>query len=107
MATQITQSPLFAFLRPLSEVLLMEQNGNAQIRVALCLACAIEAAPRPDVAHMLRLLPRLVKLLQSPSFKAKPALLSVVVPCLVEFLSSNAWATRKAATDALTPVAVA
>ncbi|RWR75713.1 microtubule-associated protein TORTIFOLIA1-like protein [Cinnamomum micranthum f. kanehirae] len=125
MAAQITRPPFSSFLRPLSEALLLEQDGNAQIGAALCLASAIEAAPRPDVAQLQRLLPRLVKLLRSPSFKAKPALLSligcavgagaarggqllsVVVSSLAEFLSSEDWAARKAAADALARVAVA
>ncbi|KAL5974285.1 hypothetical protein ACLOJK_030949 [Asimina triloba] len=123
MASLITRPPFSVFLKPLSEVLLIEQDYHSQIGSALCLAAAIEAAPCPDHAQLQRLLPRLVKLLKSESFKAKPALLSLVgsivairaastahllgslIPCLVEFLSSDDWGARKAAAEALTRAA--
>ncbi|XP_038984076.1 TORTIFOLIA1-like protein 5 isoform X1 [Phoenix dactylifera] len=113
-------------LRPLADALLHEQDRCAQIASALCLAAAVDAASTDrDLAHHLqRLLPRLVKLLRSNAFKAKPALLSLLgsvagaggastpallgllVSCLVEFLSSEDWAARKAAADALSLLAV-
>lgn len=70
-------------------------------------------------------LPRLGKLAKSEGFKAKAALLVLIgsvvgvggassrgvldwlVPCVVEFLSSEDWAVRKAAAEALGKVAVA
>ncbi|XP_073011309.1 TORTIFOLIA1-like protein 3 isoform X1 [Typha latifolia] len=113
-------------LRPLTDALLHEQDQNAQISAALCLAAAVDATGAyPDLAHHLqKLLPRLVKLVRSNAFKAKaplisllgsvaaaggaaaPALVGVLVPCLVEFLASEDWAARKAAAEALAVVAV-
>ncbi|XP_072977247.1 TORTIFOLIA1-like protein 5 [Typha angustifolia] len=117
-------------LRPLADALLHEQDYNAQIASALCLAAAVDAAsaagdPRSDLAsHLQRILPRFLKLLRSNAFKAKPALLSVIgsvaaaggahspalvgilIPCLREFLYSEDWAARKAAAEALTLVAI-
>ena len=96
----------------------------AQIGAALCLASAIDAAPDPDPARLARMLPRFEKLLKCESFKAKSALLALIgsvvstgaasfggvvknlVPCLVEFLSSEDWAARKAAAEALLSLAV-
>lgn len=69
-------------------------------------------------------MPKLEKLLKCESFKAKPALLTVVgsmigagvasseqvvrklVECLVGFVSSEDWAARKAAAEALVKLAV-
>nr|CAD1826774.1 unnamed protein product [Ananas comosus var. bracteatus] len=99
----------------------------AQLAAALCLAAAVDASDPgdPDLArHLQRLLPRLVKLLRSNAFKAKPALLSLLgsaaaaggaatpalagllVPCLVDSLASEDWAARKAASEALTLLAL-
>uniref|UniRef100_A0A1D1XIG6 Microtubule-associated protein TORTIFOLIA1 n=1 Tax=Anthurium amnicola TaxID=1678845 RepID=A0A1D1XIG6_9ARAE len=116
------------FLKPLSESLLLEQDQYAQMGSALCLAAAVEeasaAALGRDLAqHLHRLVPRLVKLARSEGFKAKPALLSllgsvvaaggastpslleILVPCLADALSSDDWAARKAASEALSRVA--
>lgn len=125
MASEITSPPFGAFLKPLTEALLLEQDCSSQAGAAQCLAAAIEATPHPDLAQLQRLLPRLLKLLRSPGFKAKPALLSLIgsivgvhaasdthlvgliIPCLVEFLSSEDWAARKAASDAFARLAIA
>ncbi|KAB2628574.1 microtubule-associated protein TORTIFOLIA1 [Pyrus ussuriensis x Pyrus communis] len=86
---------------------------------ALCLAGAIDSAPDPDPVQLKRSLQRLGKLAKSESFKAKAALLVLVgaggassqgtldwlVPCGVEFLSSEDWTVRKAAAEALGKVA--
>lgn len=87
------------------------------------MAAAIEAAPEPEVEHLRKVLPRLGKLVKGEGFKAKAALLSLIgsivgvggasskglldwlVPCLVEFLSSEDWTARKAAAEALGKVA--
>lgn len=97
---------------------------NSQIGAALCLAAAIDGSPDPEPVFLKRLLPRLEKLLRSRSFKAKAALLTVfgsvigtdgalsqqalrnLVKCLVEFVSSEDWAARKAAAEALAKLAV-
>lgn len=88
------------------------------------MASAIDAAPDPEPAKLAKLLPKFEKMLKCHSFKAKPALLAVIgsviesggisghgalrnlVPCLVEFLSSEDWAARKAAAEALTKLAI-
>ncbi|KAJ4960637.1 hypothetical protein NE237_020547 [Protea cynaroides] len=124
MASQITKPPFSVFLKPLTEALLLEQDYNAQIGSALCLASAIEASPDPEPLQFQKLLPRLLKLLKAECFKAKPALLSLIgsiaavggassrnvltylVPSLVEYLSSDDWAARKAASEAFLKLAI-
>ncbi|XAR64996.1 hypothetical protein NMG60_11008921 [Bertholletia excelsa] len=125
MASKITKPPFSSFLKPLVDAIFHEQDYNSQIGSALCLAAAIESSPDPEPAQLLKLLPRLLKLVKNDCFKAKPALLSLIgsiasaggasnrnvlaamVPCLVEFLSSEDWAARKAAAEALSRLAVA
>lgn len=83
----------------------------------------MDAAPDPETAKLARLMPRFEKLLKSESFRAKPALLTLIgssivagaasgegalrslVPALVQFLSSEDWAARKAAAEALVKLA--
>ncbi|XP_057948542.1 TORTIFOLIA1-like protein 4 [Malania oleifera] len=123
MSSQITKPPFSAFLKPLSEAVMLEQDYNSQIGSAMCLAAAIEASPDPEPAQLSKIFPRLLKLAKSECFKAKPALLSLIgsivgaggaasrnvvdglIPCLVEYLSSEDWAARKAAAEALGRVA--
>lgn len=120
------------FLKPLSESLFLEQDHNAQVGLAMCLAAAIDevstvCADRDrgvcnyDLQqHLKRLVPRLVNLSKKDSFKAKgdllsllgsivvaggastPAMLAIIIPCLAESLASDDWAVRKAAAEALT-----
>ncbi|KAL3031342.1 hypothetical protein AAZX31_02G024900 [Glycine max] len=125
MSSRIT-GPSFsaAFLRPLMDALAQEQEANAQIGAALCLAAAVEAAPDPDAEALRRsALPRLGKLVKSEACRARAALLVLIgsvvgaggassrgavnwlVPCLVEFLGSKDWTVRKAAAEALAKVA--
>ncbi|KAK9119575.1 hypothetical protein Scep_017668 [Stephania cephalantha] len=119
MAKHITRPPFSVFLKLLTEPVAVEQDWNSQIGSAMCLGSAIDAAPDPDPQQLQRLAPRLVKLLRSDSFKAKPALLGLIgsivgaggargrnvveslVPCVVEFLSCEDWAARKAAAEVL------
>lgn len=102
----------------------MEQDQNSQIGAALCLASAVDAAADPEPTRLAKLMPRLEKLLKCESFKAKPALLTLIgsvidaggasgegtlrslVPCVVQFLNSEDWAARKAAAEALVKLAV-
>ncbi|KAG6766420.1 TORTIFOLIA1-like protein 4 [Populus alba x Populus x berolinensis] len=123
MSSEITDPPFSTLSRPLIDLLTLDQDFNAQIGAALCLAAAIEAAPEPEVEHLRKVLPRLGKLVKGEGFKAKAALLSLIgsivgvggasskglldwlVPCLVEFLSSEDWTARKAAAEALGKVA--
>ncbi|XP_020235404.1 TORTIFOLIA1-like protein 3 [Cajanus cajan] len=125
LSARVTRQPFSSFLKPLAEALFTEQEPSSQAAAALCLAAAIAAAPDPDAPRLARLLPRFEKLLKSKVFRAKPALLALVgsvveaggaasraalrnlVPCLVEALSSEDWATRKGAAEALKKLAVA
>ncbi|KAK3128851.1 hypothetical protein QOZ80_6BG0467190 [Eleusine coracana subsp. coracana] len=112
-----------AALGPLADALLHEQDQCAQLAAALAAAAAVEAsAPTDDLAAYLRgLLPRLLKLLRSAAFKAKPALISLIgaasaasgggaastaVPCLRDALAGDDWAARKAAAEALALLAL-
>ncbi|XP_061360821.1 TORTIFOLIA1-like protein 4 [Gastrolobium bilobum] len=126
MSSRITRPPFSAaFMRPLMDCLTQEQDANSQIGAALCLAAAIEAAPDPDVESIRRsALPRLGKLVKSDACKSKAALLVLIgsvvgvggasssgavnwlVPCLVEFLSSDDWTVRKASAETLGKVAL-
>ena len=85
----------------------------------------MEAAADPESEQLRKSLPKIGKLLKSEAFKAKAALLSAVgsiiaaggagtkpvldwlVPVLIEFLSSEDWAARKSAAEALGKVAAA
>ncbi|KAJ6850319.1 putative microtubule-associated protein TORTIFOLIA1 [Iris pallida] len=116
-----------SLFRPLSDSLLHEQEASAQAASALCLSAAIDSSDAsPDLLQQIqRLLPRLLKLARSSAFKAKPALasllgsagaagaaggesaLAALVACLAEFLSSEDWAARKAAAEALTRIGAA
>ncbi|CAN1311188.1 TORTIFOLIA1-like protein 4, partial [Linum perenne] len=125
MSSRVTDPPFSTVSKPLIEMLTVEQDLNAQIGAAMCLAAAIEAAPEPGVEQLRKVLPRLGKLVKGEGFKAKAALLSVIgnivgvggaasksvldwlVPCLVDLLSCEDWAARKAAAEALGKVAVA
>ncbi|KAK7367965.1 hypothetical protein VNO80_09985 [Phaseolus coccineus] len=125
MSSRITRLPFAAaFLRPLMDALVQEQEANTQIGAALCLAAAVEAAPDPDTEALRRsALPRLAKLVKSDVCRARAALLVLIgsvitvggassrgamswlVPCLVEFLGNEDWTVRKAAAEALAKVA--
>ncbi|VFQ80222.1 unnamed protein product [Cuscuta campestris] len=126
IAAQITTPPFSsAILKPIADSIFREQDRNAQIGAALCLAAAIEAAPDPDRAELGKLLPKIYRLARNDCFKAKPSLLSLMgsivsiggasnrnvlsglVATLIEFLSSEDWAARKAASETLGRLAVA
>ncbi|KFK27988.1 hypothetical protein AALP_AA8G457100 [Arabis alpina] len=125
-----TTKPSFssAFLKPLADTLFTEQEVNAQIGAALCLAAAIDSAEDPDPVRLGQvLLPRLEKLVKCNAFKAKSAGVVVIgsvigaggvsggtlssgglkglVDCLLSFLVSDDWAARKAAAEALARLA--
>ncbi|KAM1681897.1 hypothetical protein FF1_039011 [Malus domestica] len=125
LSCHVTKPSSFgSFLKPLTDALFTEQDPNSQIGLALCLASGIDAAPDPEPAKLARLLPRLEKLIKCDGYKAKPAVLTLIgsviasggatghgvlrslVPCLVAFLSSEDWAARKAAAEALAKLAV-
>ncbi|XP_066328388.1 TORTIFOLIA1-like protein 3 [Miscanthus floridulus] len=112
-----------AALRPLTDALLHEQDQCAQLAAALATAAAVEAsAATADLASYLhKLQPRLLKLLRSNAFKAKPALITLIgasvamagdaevtasIPCLRDAIASDDWAARKAAAEALAALAL-
>ncbi|GLT83521.1 hypothetical protein SLE2022_018070 [Rubroshorea leprosula] len=110
------------FVKPLFEAM-GEQNKSVQSGAALCMAKVVECAADPPQASFQKLCPRICKLLNNQNFMAKAALLPVVVslaqvgaiapPSLEsllqsihECLGSTDWATRKAAADALSALAL-
>ncbi|CAN8251874.1 unnamed protein product [Cochlearia groenlandica] len=125
ISSRTTKPPFYsAFMKPLADTLFTEQEVNAQIGAALCLAAAIDAAEDPDPGRLGQtLLPRLEKLVKCKAFKAKSAGIVVIgsvigaggvsettvssgglkglLDCLVSFLASEDWAARKAAAEAL------
>ncbi|CAE5958415.1 unnamed protein product [Arabidopsis arenosa] len=125
MSAHVTRQPFASVAKPLIETLIQEGDSNLQIGAALCLAASVEAATDPECEQLRKSLPKIGKLLKSDGFKAKAALLSAVgsiinaggagtkpvldwlVPVLIEFLSSEDWAARKSAAEALGKVATA
>ncbi|KAI3865293.1 hypothetical protein MKX03_037271 [Papaver bracteatum] len=116
MVNQIENVPFTSFTKPLMEAIQLEQDYNIQIGAALCLSSVIESLNDPELVQLRRVLPKLIKLMKNDSFKAKPALitligsiigvggimsnvLEILIPCLIEFLSNEDWNTRKAAAE--------
>ncbi|KAK6148467.1 hypothetical protein DH2020_019379 [Rehmannia glutinosa] len=127
LASHLTSPPFTSITKPFLESLFIEQDSNTQNGVALCLAAIIEGSRNPDVGSLRKLLPKLEKLAKCESFKAKAAILALMgsvvgvkgvlcgggknviknlVMCLMEFLSREDWAARKAAAEALMKIAV-
>lgn len=123
LAARVTSSAFVTVLKLLSDALFTEQDLNAQVGAALCLAAAIDAAVDPEVARLGRMLVRLEKLVKNDAFKAKAAGLVVIgsvigsgagsgsglkglVSCLLGFLSGEDWAARKASAEALWKLAI-
>ncbi|XP_075503407.1 TORTIFOLIA1-like protein 3 [Primulina tabacum] len=125
ISSNLTNPPFTSITKPFIESLFVEQDLNAQNGAALCLAAVMEGSRNIDIASLRKLLPRLEKLAKCESFKAKAALLTLIggivgvegvlrncgsnaiknlVACLMEFLSSDEWAARKAAAEALMKV---
>ncbi|KAL9232364.1 hypothetical protein vseg_007485 [Gypsophila vaccaria] len=110
------------FVKPLFEAM-GENNKGVQVGAAMCLGRVVDCSQNPPVTAFGKLCPRVCKFLNSPNFFAKSALLPVVVSlsqvgavtpqCLDpllqsihDCLASTDWATRKAAADALTGLAL-
>uniref|UniRef100_A0A0A9G0D9 TOG domain-containing protein n=1 Tax=Arundo donax TaxID=35708 RepID=A0A0A9G0D9_ARUDO len=114
---------LVALVRPLFESL-GEQNRYVQAGAALCLAKVIDESnyfPGPVLPQMLV---RVVKLLKNPHFMAKPAVIELIrsivqaegasteqalptaLTSIMDALKSSDWTTRKAASLALSSIAV-
>ncbi|KAK1407270.1 hypothetical protein QVD17_38884 [Tagetes erecta] len=79
IAIHITKPPFTSLIKPFVDALVTEQDLNAQIGAALCVSAVIDNAPDPDTVYLRRLILRVEKLLNSDCFKAKSALLMVVV----------------------------
>ncbi|XP_024539581.1 microtubule-associated protein TORTIFOLIA1 isoform X1 [Selaginella moellendorffii] len=125
-ATENNANPQGGFLvvytKPLFDSM-GEQTKNVQIGAAMCLARVIENAPNLSPACIHRLAPRIIKVLSSPGFMAKAALLSAIgslsrvakdsgdehlaqlVPCVQESLHCSDWTARKAAAETLSVLA--
>lgn len=110
------------FVKPLFEAM-GEQSKGVQSGAALCLAKVVECAVDPPVPAFQKLCARICKLLNNPNFLAKAALLPVVsnlsqvgaiapqsmeslLQGIHECLGSADWATRKAAAEALSALAL-
>ncbi|KAK1305992.1 Microtubule-associated protein TORTIFOLIA1 [Acorus calamus] len=87
--------PFHSLFKPFSEAVATEQDAGAQAGAALCLAAAVEAPADPDRAQLRRLLPRLLKLLRSEAFKAKPALMELIGKAAAEVLSRLALSDER------------
>lgn len=114
--------PLGVFAKPLFDAM-SEQNRGVQVGAAMSLARVIDCFSDPSPGALQRLCPRIIKFLNSPTFTAKAALLSVVasivqaggatshqclatlVACLEDCLKCNDWATRKASSETLSCMA--
>ncbi|XP_030521573.1 TORTIFOLIA1-like protein 3 isoform X1 [Rhodamnia argentea] len=124
LATNVNKPSFDSFLKAFSDALFTEQDVNAQMSAALCLASAINASPDPEPAKLCRLLPRFERLLKADAFRANSAALTLIesvvgvgaarseavlknlVPCVLGFLSGEDWAARKASAEVLLKLAV-
>ncbi|XP_012443753.1 microtubule-associated protein TORTIFOLIA1 isoform X4 [Gossypium raimondii] len=110
------------FVKPLFEAM-SEQNKGVQSGAATCMAKMVECAGDPPLTAFQKLCPRICKLLNSQNFMAKASLLAVVtslsqvgaiapqslealLQSIHECLGSTDWATRKAASDTLSALAL-
>ncbi|KAL4335860.1 hypothetical protein GQ457_07G013590 [Hibiscus cannabinus] len=110
------------FVKPLFEAM-GEQNKGVQSGAATCMAKMVECAADPPLAAFQKLCPRICKLLNNQNFLAKASLLPVVaslsqvgaiapqslealLQSIHECLGSTDWATRKAAADTLSALAI-
>ncbi|KAI3715223.1 hypothetical protein L6452_22195 [Arctium lappa] len=109
-------------VRPLFEAL-GEQNKHVQCGAALCLSRLIDHTHAPPLSILQRMLTRTIKMLKSPHFMAKPAMielnksfiqaggassqsmLTAAMTGIQEALKNSDWRTRKAASEALAEIA--
>ncbi|KAI4388351.1 hypothetical protein MLD38_000685 [Melastoma candidum] len=119
-----SESSVGVFVRPLIEAM-GDQNKGVQMGAAICLGKVVEnAAAGEEVVRELQkgVFGKVVKLVNSPSFLGKKALLPIVgnlaqvgainpqsldslLQGIHECLGSSDWATRKAAAEALSALA--
>ncbi|KAK8339849.1 hypothetical protein V6Z11_A08G063600 [Gossypium hirsutum] len=100
-----------------------EQNKGVQSGASTCMAKMVECASDPPLPAFQKLCPRICKLLNNQNFMAKASLLPVVASLsqvgaiapqslealqlsIHECLGSTDWATRKAAADSLSALAL-
>ncbi|KAF7112240.1 hypothetical protein RHSIM_RhsimUnG0252200 [Rhododendron simsii] len=110
------------FVKPLFEAM-SEQNKGVQVGAAMCMGKMVDCALEPPVGSFSKLCPRICKYLSNPNFLAKAALLPVVsslsqvgaiapqnleslLHSIHDCLGSTDWATRKAAADTLSALAL-
>lgn len=110
------------FVKPLFEAM-SEQNKGVQVGAAMCMGKMVNCALEPPVGLFSKLCPRICKYLSNPNFLAKAALLPVVsslsqvgaiapqnleslLHSIHDCLGSSDWATRKAAADTLSALAL-
>ncbi|KAG4170609.1 hypothetical protein ERO13_A12G157450v2, partial [Gossypium hirsutum] len=110
------------FVKPLFEAM-GEQNKGVQSGASTCMAKMVECASDPPLPAFQKLCPRICKLLNNQNFMAKASLLPVVASLsqvgaiapqslealqlsIHECLGSTDWATRKAAADSLSALAL-
>nr|GMC53750.1 microtubule-associated protein TORTIFOLIA1 [Ipomoea batatas] len=110
------------FVKPLFEAM-GENNKTVQVGASMCMAKMVECASDPPVLAFQKLCPRICKYLNSPNFMAKASLLPVVsslsqvgaiapqnfeslMRSIHECIGSSEWATRKAAADTLSVLAL-
>ncbi|XVF77549.1 hypothetical protein PTKIN_Ptkin14bG0053900 [Pterospermum kingtungense] len=110
------------FVKPLFEAM-GEQNKGVQSGAATCMAKMVACAAVPPLAAFQKLCPRICKLLNNQNFMAKASLfpvlaslsqvgaiapqsLEALLQSMHECLGSADWATRKAAAEALSALAL-
>lgn len=125
IATNVTKPSFSSMSKPFLEALFTETELNSQIGTAMCLSAITESAPDPDLLLLRKMMGRFEKLVKCDVFKAKAAVLALIgsvvevgavagsmqilgnlMPCLMDFLSSEDWAARKAASESLIKLAV-
>ncbi|GFQ01783.1 microtubule-associated protein spiral2-like [Phtheirospermum japonicum] len=126
LSSHLTSHLFASITKPFPESLFTKQDSNTQTGAALFLAAVIEGSGNPNFGILRKLLPGLEKLVKCERFKAKSAILASIrsvggvkgvlnfgrknvtknlVICLMEFLSSEYWAARKAGAEALIKIA--
>ncbi|KAJ0458077.1 putative MT-associated protein TORTIFOLIA1/SPIRAL2 [Helianthus annuus] len=117
------ESVVVVFLKPLFEAL-NDQSKGVQAAAAMCMARMVQMASQPPpISAFHKLCTRICKYLSNPNFLAKAALLQLVsslsqvgaispqgleplLQSIHECLTNSDWATRKAAADALSALAL-
>ncbi|TYH01687.1 hypothetical protein ES288_A09G079700v1 [Gossypium darwinii] len=115
--------PICSQFLPICVIAMGEQNKGVQSGASTCMAKMVECASDPPLPAFQKLCPRICKLLNNQNFMAKASLLPVVASLsqvgaiapqslealqlsIHECLGSTDWATRKAAADSLSALAL-